>query len=204
MTDRFFHNFLNSRTAIATYGFDTFGVKYGRALCLTFVLIPNIAFLGNEDARMVHFFKLEHHRRGIHSRNTAGNLTANAKAFSTRASWQMDEDAVRIPVHHLRSPLHRILHQPNGGLQCPSAHLDNTVGEVHTWHAARKGSGSIAIRHVRHEFEGQLAGIQSVKQSRASRPPQAVAGPETFHGLLDHKSSVQNIAQELRKDSHAD
>lgn len=95
-----------------------------------------------------YLFKPQLHGLGKHVRDSIGNLLANHKGLILGSSWQHDEEAVRVPVHHLGLPALRLLHQLNGSLQAFPGLANNAVSNlmkntnislslVHLWHQTR-------------------------------------------------------------------
>ena len=95
-----------------------------------------------------YLFKPQLHGLGKHVRDSIGNLLANHKGLILGSSWQHDEEAVRVPVHHLGLPALCLLHQLNGSLQAFPGLANNAVSNlmkntnislslVHLWHQTR-------------------------------------------------------------------
>eukprot|EP00959_Pyramimonas_sp_CCMP1952_P250063 5227608-Pyramimonas_sp.AAC.1 len=83
---------------------DALGVKGRAALRGGLVAEPHVPLLGHQQARLVHLLHLEHDRGGVGGSDEGGHLRPELEGLRARPPGEVNEQAVRVTVHHPRRP----------------------------------------------------------------------------------------------------
>ena len=89
------------RHVIAARHLDPLGVERRPPLIRRLVRVPHVSFLRLKHARQVHLLEFQRHRRRVIGGDGGGNLSPDSMRALRRRAGHVDEERVRVAVHHL-------------------------------------------------------------------------------------------------------